>query len=235
MESFWRRLRYYGIGFGIGLILTFGIFNTRGCSWMPGNRVKEAMNARIWVMDQDVMADFLKKEQLDKKTFYTAIQDADIAFTKSIRSGNHKVYDLTFTNVKDQEIHCLARMTDESFVVEFVPFVASVKALKKKKQKPFAASILYVPGNKHLVYSDSRPALQEHLKALGIRNDKQLQKRFYKGTFSPVLSRLNEQPRPLHVFRFTPKAGSKDSITTTCIWYKDKIKVVDLKVDKKVS
>lgn len=200
---------------------------------MPGNRVKEAMNARIWVMNQKVVADFFNKEKLNKKTFYTAIQDADIAFTKSIRRGRHKVYDLTLTNAKDQEIHCLARMTDESFVVEFVPFVASVKALQKQKEKPLAASILYVPGNKHLVYSDQRPALQEHLKALGIRNDDQLQKQLYSGTFSPARSRLNEQPRPLHVFRFTPSAGSKDSVTATCIWYKDKVKVADLKAATK--
>lgn len=37
--KFWRRLRYYGIGLGIGLLLVFFIFNGRGCSWLPGNRV----------------------------------------------------------------------------------------------------------------------------------------------------------------------------------------------------
>ena len=131
MESFWRRLRYYGLGFGLGLILTFGIFNTRGCSWMPENRVKEAMNKRIWIIENSDLGVFYKKHKLNDKTLYTQIQDADISFAKSIRHGRHKVYDLTFTDGNNKEAHCLARMTDESFVVEIIPFVRSVKALKK--------------------------------------------------------------------------------------------------------
>ena len=229
MESFWRRLRYYGLGFGLGLILTFGIFNTRGCSWMPSNRVKEAMNARVWVMNKAVQQDFFQKNKLTKDQFYKAIQDADIAFTKSIRSGKHKVYDLTFNTSSKKDVHCLARMTDESFVVEFIPFVSSVKALKKQQTKHSEAPIIHTPNNKNLVYSDTRPALQAHLKALGLANDSQLQKALFKGAFHATKSRLNEQPRPLHMFSFRTKKLPKAQLFATCIWYKDKIKIVDLK------
>jgi hypothetical protein len=231
MESFWRRLRYYGLGFGLGLILTFGIFNTRGCSWMPSNRVKEAMNARIWVMNKAVQQDFFQKNKLTKDQFYNAIQEADITFTKSIRSGKHKVYDLTFNTSSKKDVHCLARMTDESFVVEFIPFVSSVKALKKQKKNNSEAPIIYTPNNKNLVYSDTRPALQTHLKALGLANDSQLQKSLFKGAFHASKSRLNEEPRPLHVFSFRSKNSPEVQLFATCIWYKDKIKIVDLKED----
>jgi hypothetical protein len=236
MESFWRRLRYYGLGFGLGLILTFGIFNTRGCSWMPENRVKEAINKRIWIISNRDVRTFYKDHKLNDKKFYRLIQDADISFTKSIRSGRHKVYDLTFTDGNNKEAHCLARMTDESFVVEFIPFVRSVKflkkALKNRKSTAYSAGIVHAPKNKHLVYSEDSPALKEHLRALGIKNDIQLQKELLSGFFEYQKSRLNEQPRPVHVFQFRPTLRPRLQVSATCIWYKDKIKVYSLSEER---
>jgi hypothetical protein len=160
------------------------------------------------------------------------MQDADISFTKSIRSGRHKVYDLTFTDGNNKEAHCLARMTDESFVVEFIPFVRSVKLLKKalknRKGAGYGAGIVHAPKNKNLVYSDTSPGIKEHLRALGITNDIQLQKELLSGSFNYQKSRLNEQPRPIHVFKFRPTLRPKLQVTAACIWYKDKIKVYNL-------
>jgi hypothetical protein len=228
MESFWRRLRYYGLGFGLGLILTFGIFNTRGCSWMPENRVKDAINKRIWIIDQVTINTFYKLHKLNDAKFYRLMQDADISFTKSIRSGRHKVYDVTFTDGKNKEAHCLARMTDESFVVEFIPFVKNIKALRKIKPSEYSGLIVHAPKNKHLVYSEDSPALKEHLRDLGISSDLQLQKQLLNGAFDYQKSRLKEQPRPVHVFKFRPTLRPKLQVTAACIWYKDKIKVYSL-------
>ncbi len=228
MESFWRRLRYYGLGFGLGLILTFGIFNTRGCSWMPENRVKEAMNKRVWIVDMQKVNSFYKDHKLNDAKFYRLMQDADISFTKSIRSGRHKVYDITFTDGKKKEAHCLARMTDESFVVEFIPGVKNIKEYRKMNSPSFRASIIYTPDQKHLVYAEDNPAIKEHLRALGIRNDFQLQKELLSGFFCYQKSRLKEQPRPIHVIEFRPTHDKKVAVEATCIWYKDKIKVYHL-------
>jgi hypothetical protein len=232
MESFWRRLRYYGLGFGLGLILTFGIFNTRGCSWTPENRVIDAMNKRVWIVDMQKVNSFYKAHKLTDAKFYRLMQDADISFTKSIRHGRHKVYDLTFTDGKNKETHCLARMTDESFVVEFIPEVSSVKALKKIKNQPNSAAIVHAPKNKHLVYAEDSPALKEHLRSLGITTETQLQKLFLKGSFDYRSSRLNEQPRPVHVFQFRPENNKRIEVSATCIWYKDKIKVYSLSEER---
>jgi len=223
MESFWRRLRYYGLGFGLGLILTFGIFNTRGCSWTPENRVKEAINKRVWIIDNQTIKTFYKLHKLNDKKFHRLIQDADISFTKSIRHGRHKVYDLTFTDGNNKEAHCKALMTDESFVVEFRPNSVGCKEVKK-----IYAQIVHVPKNKNLVYSDDSPKIKEHLRALGIPNDIQLQKELLNGYFDYQKSRLKEQPRPVHVFKFRPTQQSKVAVSATCIWYKDKIKVYEL-------
>jgi len=232
MESFWRRLRYYGLGFGLGLILTFGIFNTRGCSWMPENRVKDAINKRVWIVDMQQVNSFYKDHKLNDAKFYRLMQDADISFTKSIRSGRHKVYDVTFTDGKNKEAHCLARMTDESFVVEFIPGVKNIKEYRKMKSSFFGASIIHTPKQKHLVYSEDNPAIKEHLRALGIPNDIQLQKELLSGHFDYQKSRLNEQPRPIHVFQFRPTLRPKLQVTAACIWYKDKIKVYSLSEER---
>ena len=232
MESFWRRLRYYGLGFGLGLILTFGIFNTRGCSWMPENRVKDAMNKRVWLIDMQKVNSFYKDHKLNDAKFYRLMQDADISFTKSIRSGRHKVYDLTFTDGKNKEAHCLARMTDESFVVEFIPGVNNIKEYRKMKSSSIGASIIHTPNQKHLVYSEDNPAIKEHLRALGIPNDIKLQKELFSGHFDYQKSRLKEQPRPIHVFQFRPTLRPKLQVTAACIWYKDKIKVYSLSEER---
>jgi hypothetical protein len=232
MKSFWRRLRYYGLGFGLGLILTFGIFNTRGCSWMPENRVKDAMNKRVWIVDMQKVNSFYKDHKLNDAKFYRLMQDADISFTKSIRSGRHKVYDLTFTDGKNKEAHCLARMTDESFVVEFIPGVKNLKEYRKMKSPSIGASIIHAPDQKHLVYSEDNPAIKEQLRALGIHNDIQLQKELLSGHFDFQKSRLKEQPRPIHVIQFRPENNKKIEISATCIWYKDKIKVFSLSEER---
>jgi hypothetical protein len=233
MESFWRRLRYYGLGFGLGLILTFGIFNTRGCSWMPENRVKDAMNKRVWIVDMQKVNSFYKDHKLNDAKFYRLMQDADISFTKSIRSGRHKVYDVTFTDGKNKEAHCLARMTDESFVVEFIPGVQNIKEYRKMKSSSIGASIIHTPNQKHLVYSEDNPAIKEHLRALGIPNDIQLQKELLSGHFDYQKSRLKEQPRPIHVIQFRPENNIKRiEVSATCIWYKDKIKVYSLSEER---
>jgi hypothetical protein len=233
MESFWRRLRYYGLGFGLGLILTFGIFNTRGCSWTPENRVKDAINKRVWIIDMQKVNSFYKDHKLNDAKFYRLMQDSDISFTKSIRSGRHKVYDITFTDGKKKEAHCLARMTDESFVVEFIPEVKNIKEYRKMKSLSFGASIIHAPVQKHLVYSEDNPAIKEQLRSLGIPNDIQLQKELLSGYFDYQKSRLKEQPRPIHVIKFRPEDNKRRiEVSAACIWYKDKIKVYSLSEER---
>jgi hypothetical protein len=119
-------------------------------------------------------------------------------------------------------------MTDESFVVEFRP-----KSVGCKEVKRVCAQIVHVPRNKNLVYSDDNPAIKEHLRALGIPNDIQLQKELLSGYFDYQKSRLKEQPRPIHVIKFRPEDNKRRiEVSAACIWYKDKIKVYSLSEER---
>ncbi|MFN5654215.1 MAG: hypothetical protein ACK465_11375, partial [Flavobacteriia bacterium] len=90
----------------------------------------------------------------------------------------------------------------------------------------------HTPNQKHLVYAEDNLAIKEHLHALGIHNDIQLQKALLSGHFDYQKSRLNEQPRPIHVFQFRPTLRPKLQVTAACIWYKDKIKVYSLSEER---
>ncbi len=233
MESFWRRLKYYGIGFGIGLILTFGFFNTRGCSWMPSNRVKESMNARIWVMESKSQQEFFKDKHFTKKSFYEAIQEASVAFTESKRHGNHKIYQLSIENKDGNTIPLLARMTDESALVELIATPKNWQSFVKSKQRPIFGTIIYTPKQKNLFYLPENRALKEEFASIGIANNEQLNFILQKAQFSYLKSKLKATPKPLLAFQINVAANGRDFLqarkqTVYCIWYKDKIKVIDL-------
>jgi hypothetical protein len=233
MESFWRRLKYYGIGFGIGLILTFGFFNTRGCSWMPSNRVKESMNARIWIMESAAKLDFYQDNHFTDKSFYEAIQEASVAFTDSKRHGKHKIYQLEIENDKGKAIPLLARMTDESALVELIATQQNWKAFLKSKKQAADGTIIYAPKQKNLFYLPENRALQEEFASIGIGNDDQLNLALQKATFSYQNSNLKATPKPLLAFEITIAPNGKEwlksrKLTVYCIWYKDKLKVLDL-------
>jgi hypothetical protein len=233
MESFWRRLRYYGLGFGIGLILTFGIFNTRGCSWMPANRVKEAMNARIWVMEEQTQKTFFGQFHFSDSSFHEAIENADIEFTKSRRRGQHKIYQLAIENAKGQTIRLLARMTDESALVDFIPTSKNWQQYVKLKSTAELGKIIFRPQQKNLFYLPENRSLQEAFGNIGIRNDQQLNLALQKAEFSYQKSDLKATPKPLLVFDIcmpSSTVGTSKQLrySITCLWYKDKLKVVAL-------
>ncbi|MFM6947204.1 MAG: hypothetical protein ACKOWW_08695 [Flavobacteriales bacterium] len=234
MESFWRRLKYYGIGFGIGLILTFGFFNTRGCSWTPSNRVKETMNARIWVMETASQKQFYKANHFTDKSFYQAVQDASVAFTESKRHGNHKIYQLTIENEQGKSIPLLARMTDESALVEFIATQKNWKSFVKSKQTATIGTLLYTPNQNNLFYIPENRSIQEACASIGIQNDQQLNLTLQRAQFSFEKSRLKATPKPIIAFQLAVASNGREFLksrraTIFCIWYKDKLKVIDLK------
>ena len=74
MDNFFRRLKYYGIGFGVGLVFVVFLFQQKGCSWTPGNRVKSAILERIIFVDS-LDAAYLKTNHISKKSVRTFIEN----------------------------------------------------------------------------------------------------------------------------------------------------------------
>lgn len=82
MESFWRRLRYYGIGFGIGLLFVFVFFQNRGCSWLPANRVKNSVLDRLLVIP-DHQEKAMNDKHVNVKDIVNALNEGDVEFSES--------------------------------------------------------------------------------------------------------------------------------------------------------
>jgi len=117
MDTFLRRLKYYGIGFAIGLVFVIVLFRQKGCSWTPGNRVKSAILERIVFIDSTDIA-FLKNHRLSAKDLRNYIEQGTVSFMDSKRDGNEKLYHFSGKLGSEEGRICLIAYREKSVVVD---------------------------------------------------------------------------------------------------------------------
>ena len=231
MKDFFRRLKYYGLGFGIGTIMVMALFDNKGCSWFPSNRVKDNLFNRLIVINQSALSE-LKEQGFTETRFLTTIQQGSVDFGKSKKQGLDKVYRIDYETSKGKKEHCFMTMGDESFMTEII--------FSKKKagdispshaEEELPGKILFFPKNEFLFYMDSSSVLSEKMKSVGINNDKQLNSILRKNAqFSFSQSFLLQHPKPIQCLQFKTAKSAKEVVYVKCIWFKDKIKVYDLSI-----
>lgn len=94
-----RRVKYYLIGLGMGLVMTFFIFGNRGCSWLPENRVKEQLETGI-LARTDSMKCVLECNDISDDFIYELIKKGDVLFSESKTKSDPKVYVIEYKDVK---------------------------------------------------------------------------------------------------------------------------------------
>jgi hypothetical protein len=232
MKDFFRRLKYYGLGFTIGAIMVVFMFDNKGCSWFPSNRVKDNLFNRMIVVNASSFNE-IKEQGFTESGFLKTVQAGTVDFGKSKKQGLDKVYRIDYETSKGKKKHCFMTMGDESFMTEiiFSPKKASqISPTNSEAELP--GKILFIPKNEFLFYMDSSSVLKEKMKSIGIKNDKELNRLIRKnGRFNFSRSFLSQQPKPVHCLQFNVSKTSKETLFVKCIWYKDKIKVYDLTVD----
>ena len=231
MKDFFRRLKYYGLGFGIGTIMVMALFDNKGCSWFPSNRVKDNLFNRLIVINQSALSE-LKEQGFTETRFLTTIQQGSVDFGKSKKQGLDKVYRIDYETSKGKKEHCFMTMGDESFMTEII--------FSKKKagdispshaEEELPGKILFFPKNEFLFYMDSSRVLLEKMKSIGIKNDKQLNSMLRKNAqFNFSESFLLQHPKPIQCLQFKTAKSAKEVVYVKCIWFKDKIKVYDLSI-----
>lgn len=82
-NTFLRRLFYYLIGVGIGLLFVFFVFGNRGCSWLPQNKVKETINHKILISTS---------KKVSSKNFKQTFEVSEVNFEKSNKNSDFKTY-----------------------------------------------------------------------------------------------------------------------------------------------
>ena len=167
MKDFFRRLKYYGLGFGIGTIMVMALFDNKGCSWFPSNRVKDNLFNRLIVVNQSALSE-IKEQGFTEDRFLTTIQEGSVDFGKSKKQGLDKVYRIDYETSKGKKEHCFMTMGDESFMTEII--------FSKKKagdispshaEEELPGKILFFPKNEFLFYMDSSSVLSEKMKSVG--------------------------------------------------------------------
>lgn len=89
--TFYRRLRYYLIGFGIGIVLSVILFGARGCDWTPGNRVlKQIATSQILISDS--VRCVLRDNAIDEDDVFKLLNNGDVIFSESHPQDVPKTY-----------------------------------------------------------------------------------------------------------------------------------------------
>lgn len=217
MESFIRRLKYYGIGFGIGLIFVFVFFQNRGCSWLPSNRVKNSFLDRLIVVPVDEM-DVLKAKGLTEKDLVQVLNDGEVNFTESKKEGNPQVYSMEKEFKGKGKLKFYFSLPKESFISEIHFSEKSAKDVDNTTEG--LGEIIHFPKDNDLVFVDS----QSLLKKAELKDTKQILRLIkLNGMIDFEATNLKATPKPEHLIIFKDNKGRR--IGARAVWYKNKIDI----------
>lgn len=214
MESFIRRLKYYGIGFGLGLVFVFFFFKNRGCSWTPNNRVKNTILSRMIVVSDDTQSK-LDAKGISLKEVVEVLNDGDIDFGASDKNKKHKKYIIEKNGEK-----FVFTLPNESCISEvfLAKSVYDVHPTKKGKGK-----FIHFPNDDNLVYTDTSSFVTCQQEKLGIIGDRKIWRKMQKNAvldFEKTDLKTGEKPE--HYIEFVWK---KDTIGMNVVWYKEKLNI----------
>jgi hypothetical protein len=221
MDSIWRRLKYYGIGFSIGLFFVFFFFQNRGCSWLPENRVKNSILDRVLVLPAQEEA-LIKKFNFTEEELTHVLNDGKVLFGESKKQGNPKVYAVE-KEIEGKGTHTFFfTLPEESFVSEIFFSVENARQVKQSTQGK--GRLIHFPKDDELIFVDSNYTAKCQQSRLKLDESKDILKLLHKnGRIDFSKSNLKASPKPEHYVEFTMK--NKNLVGTKMIWYKNKLNI----------
>ncbi len=221
METWIKRLKFYGIGFGLGLIFVAFFFQNRGCSWMPSNRVKNAVLDRLIVVS-DATESVLKNKGLSKDDIVQVLNDGDVDFGKSQKEGDSKVY-----MMEKEGVFYAFTLPHESFVSEV--FVTDDVSTVQNSVDGFG-NIIHYPADESLVYPDSSKVVSCQQETLSLINPKDILKLIKEsGKIDFSKTNFDQRPKAEHFIEFKQE---DEVIGAKVIWYKNKLNITDMSSEK---
>lgn len=97
--KFIHRLKYFLVGFGIGLIAVFFFFKDRGWDWLPGNRVTKFVLTNPIEIDEDFLL-VLDKNKIKTDLLFNVIENGSVLFSESETKERVKNYKLELDTFK---------------------------------------------------------------------------------------------------------------------------------------
>jgi hypothetical protein len=225
MDNFFRRLKYYGIGFGIGLIFVVLLFQQKGCSWTPGNRVKSAILERIIFIDS-LDEIYIKAHSISPKILRKFIENGTVSFLKSKRNGREKLYHFHGVLGSDKSFNCLIGYREKSVVVDldfehseikqYKPLVGYAKPFLYKKKNWFSGK-----WNLYELKGMVPSSAPEKFTELFLKNGRL---DCSKSTFDV------QKPTSYLFFKNQFAKHHKQEYRMRTIWYQEKIEIKDLSI-----
>jgi hypothetical protein len=218
MRNFWRRLRLYGVGFGLGLIMVFFFFRNRGCTWLPENRVKNTIMGKVLVVSENNQR-LLDQHHLTDSTIVKFLDDGSISFGSSKKQGNLKVYKVT-RDVNGKSVELWFSIPEGGYVSEVIWPKGSIQNYKNTTTG--FGRMIHFPFVKNFVYLNDNEVLAKQQVKFGIKDDNALQFLLKKkGLIDFSKSKLNAEPTP-EQYVVIPRANG-DTLKARTTWFKDHI------------
>ena len=92
MDKFKNRIKYYLVGFIIGIIAVASFFGQRGCTWLPGNRVKSVIAENSIVVGDSILEVLLCLADDSQPIFDLLNTNGDVDFGNSETHLEEKIY-----------------------------------------------------------------------------------------------------------------------------------------------
>jgi hypothetical protein len=210
-----QRLKYYGIGFGIGLVMVFVFFGGRGCSWTPENRVKADLNNHVIVISQEDL-DWIKQQGLTPKDYLKLLDNGDINFGESVKRENPKFYLFTGETENEKSITAQYELRDHDAYVSLLRPLTKEKITDKKM--PEFGHIIQLPADSNIIVFNDLAKCQANY--LNITPKQVIDALRKNGEVNYSLTNLKEVIKPVYCFEFSI---NKKSYAGLAKWYKDKI------------
>lgn len=229
MENFFRRLKYYGIGFGIGLLFVIFFFKNKGCAWTPENRVKTAIFERLLVINEKNKSELIKLN-LSEKEFIQILRNSDIDFQKSKKTDQFKVYHFDCKTKTGKEFIVLLTLGKDSFLSEVL--LNEKKTNRATNSLDGTGEIIYFPKERNFLYLDTTDKLNCQKEVIQIKDNDQLFQRIRKsGYIDFEKSNLKRIPKPEHCLVFRDKKNRE--VRAFALWHMDKMEIfkMDLSFD----
>jgi len=214
MTTFLNRLKVYGIGFGIGLVFVFFFFQNRGCSWLPGNRVKNAILDRVIVVSDEEAA-LLKSKGITNKEIIALLNEGKVDFEKSKKDTESKIYYLA-----NGATAVYFTLPSESFIAEVKAAGQPVSKIKNTTEG--LGRFIHFPKDDDLIFADTLAKMTCQQEQIGMIQSRMILKSLQQnGTIDFAKTHFNVTPKAEQYINFNDPKGRR--IGANAVWYKNKI------------
>lgn len=231
MQGFWRRLKFYLVGFTVGLIFVYFFFQNRGCSWTPQNRVKNAILDKVLVIPDSEKEAHPELAKLDGADLLEFLAQGEVDFSESKKDQD--VYPKAYVLEREDSVPTRLQFNlyEDSYVTVIHWLDPDEKSERIKKPTGYG-DFIRLPRDSAIVFVDKSNFAQCKARGLNSKRQEELVEDLQKS------GRINFDksdlmlPKAEHYITFVQDDTLEVEAKT--IWYESRITFKDFIWEKKL-